>query len=226
MRLIYQRLFSLSTLLLSILCFLPSVDGASVKLDAERVECERISKECLSHPDYAKVPDWPKTFGALLQYIKNENLRQRPGLAAKEEIIAQAIGNIGTGRRQVLKGISVYEKQKADEKEYRWKFTIRMDGAVRLIPEYWRDMVPMEVNDAVLPNNAGTLTTGKLSRVHFLDGNMLRLKGRVTIGDYVFEGNDDDPLAFLLSKEAGGAVYLCGSGKVTGPDPKTMHVFK
>lgn len=55
-------------------------------------------------------------------------------------------------------------------------------------------------------------------------GSIHRFVGEITVGKYVFAGEDDpfNPLTFLLTKD--GYVYVRGKGTVTLPDGKTIQL--
>jgi hypothetical protein len=55
------------------------------------------------------------------------------------------------------------------------------------------------------------------------DGSILRFKGAVKYYNFIFNGEANDPLVFMLTKQY-GFVYISGKGMVTSPEGQVTQL--
>lgn len=98
-------------------------------------------------------------------------------------------------------------------------------------PENWllktvypKDTIPMKMSQGPL---AGAVVTGtgsyftKAGDISVLKtGSVLRFEGKVSLKGFTFEGDEQDPLTFIMLED--GLVYVAGKGKVTLRDGKSV----
>lgn len=89
---------------------------------------------------------------------------------------------------------------------------------------YSKDTIPMKMSQGPL---AGAVITGTGSYFtpagdisSLKSGSVLRFEGKVLLKGFTFEGDEQDPLTFILLEK--GLVYVTGKGKVTLKDGRLI----
>jgi len=155
---------------------------------------------------------------------------------AVENIKIEEIQKSGPGKLFKIPEIVTINDPAEEGKRTSFTLSTLESGVWLLKTDYSKDLIPQIVQiqgfgTAVLLCRGATITLRDMAtgsdKVAFLDvlysGSVIRFKGEVLFKGITFKGEEDEPLVFILLKDA-GLVYVTGRGQVILRDGREVKL--